>query len=82
MFGYVKPYVPELKVKENEFYRATYCGLCRALGRKSRFLSFTLSYDFVSRYGGHARTQRRTRKRALHGASAAQKSVSERERLS
>ena len=47
MFGYVKPYVPELKVKENEFYRATYCGLCRALGRKSRFLSFTLSYDFV-----------------------------------
>ena len=47
MFGYVKPYVPELKVSENEFYRATYCGLCRALGRKSRFLSFTLSYDFV-----------------------------------
>jgi len=47
MFGYVKPFVPELKVKENEFYRAAYCGLCRALGRKSRFLSFTLSYDFV-----------------------------------
>ena len=47
MFGYVKPYVPELKVKENEFYRAVYCGLCRALGGRSRFLSFTLSYDFV-----------------------------------
>ena len=47
MFGYVKPFVPELKVKENEFYRAVYCGLCKALGRKSRLLSFTLSYDFV-----------------------------------
>lgn len=47
MFGYIKPRVPELKVKENEFYRATYCGLCRALGNRSKMLSFTLSYDFV-----------------------------------
>ena len=32
MFGYVKPYIPELKVKEYEFYRSVYCGLCRSLG--------------------------------------------------
>jgi len=47
VFGYIKPCVPELRVKENEFYRAVYCGLCHALGQKSRLLSFTLSYDFV-----------------------------------
>ncbi len=47
MFGYIKPQVAELKVKENEFYKAVYCGLCKALGQKSKLLSFTLSYDFV-----------------------------------
>lgn len=47
MFGYIRPVVGELKVKEHEFYRAAYCGLCRALGNKSSFLSLTLSYDFV-----------------------------------
>jgi hypothetical protein len=47
MFGYVKTCTPELKVKEYEFYKAVYCGLCRSLGRMNCFLSFTLSYDFV-----------------------------------
>ena len=47
MFGYVKPLPGELKVKEYEFYKAAYCGLCRALKEKSRILPFTLSYDFV-----------------------------------
>ncbi len=47
MFGYVKPLQGELKVKEYEFYKAAYCGLCRALKKKSRILPFTLSYDFV-----------------------------------
>ncbi len=47
MFGYVKPLPGELKVKEYEFYKASYCGLCRALKQKSRVLPFTLSYDFV-----------------------------------
>lgn len=48
MFGYVKPYVPELRVREHEFYRAMYCGLCRAMGAVTGQLSrFTLSYDFV-----------------------------------
>ncbi len=47
MFGYIKPLKGELKVKEFEFYKAAYCGLCRALKQKSRILPFTLSYDFV-----------------------------------
>lgn len=46
MFGYVKPNLPELKVREKERYEAWYCGLCRSLGKrygqKARLL---LSYD-------------------------------------
>lgn len=48
MFGYVKPQIPELKVRENELYRATYCGLCRAMGKCTGKMSkLTLNYDFV-----------------------------------
>lgn len=48
MFGYVQPLVPELRVRENEAYRAVYCGLCRAMGRRTGCASrLTLSYDFV-----------------------------------
>ncbi len=48
MFGYVRPCVPELKVKDNELYRATYCGLCRTMGKTTGRLSkLALNYDFV-----------------------------------
>ena len=48
MFGYVKPYVPELKVGEYELFRAVYCGLCRSMGIHTGTVSrFTLSYDYV-----------------------------------
>lgn len=48
MFGYIKPYIPDLKVREHELYRALYCGLCRTMGRETGTLSrFTLSYDFA-----------------------------------
>ena len=48
MFGYVKLNSPEAKVKEYEFYRGTYCGLCRAMGKCTGQCSrMTLSYDFV-----------------------------------
>lgn len=47
MFGYIKTNTPELLVKENEFYRALYCGLCRTMGRMNKAFSFSLSYDFV-----------------------------------
>lgn len=48
MFGYVKPDKAELLVKEYEFYRATYCGVCRAMKHNTGSLSnVTLSYDSV-----------------------------------
>ena len=48
MFGYVRPYRDELKVRELRDYEALYCGLCRALGRRHGFVArFFLSYDFA-----------------------------------
>ena len=48
MFGYIKPFVPDLRVREHELYRAIYCGLCRSMGRHTGCTSrLTLSYDFV-----------------------------------
>ena len=48
MFGYVKPVVSEMLVREHEFYKATYCGICRAMKKHTGALSnVTLSYDSV-----------------------------------
>ena len=48
MFGYVKPVVGELLVKEHEFYKATYCGICRSMKKHTGFLSTaTITYDSV-----------------------------------
>ena len=48
MFGYVKPEPHELLVREHEFYKATYCGICRAMKKHTGVLSnVTLSYDSV-----------------------------------
>lgn len=48
MFGYVKPVLGELLVREHEFYKATYCGVCRAMKKHTGALSnVTLSYDSV-----------------------------------
>ena len=48
MFGYVRVQSPELRVKEYEFYRGTYCGLCRSMGKCTGQCSrMTLSYDFA-----------------------------------
>lgn len=48
MFGYVRPLVPALRVREYEWYRAVYCGLCRSMGTVSgQFSRLTLSYDFA-----------------------------------
>ena len=48
MFGYVKPVVSEMLVKEHEFYKATYCGICRSMKKHTGTLSnVTLSYDSV-----------------------------------
>lgn len=46
MFGYVRPFAPEMKVAEYEKYRGVYCGVCREIGRTSGQLArFGLTYD-------------------------------------
>lgn len=46
MFGYVRPYKPELLVREYDQYKAVYCQLCRVLGEEYGFTArFALSYD-------------------------------------
>ena len=48
MFGYVTPYESELRVKEQLFYKSTYCGLCKTMGKRVCNESrLTLSYDIV-----------------------------------
>ena len=48
MFGYVKPLCSELKVREDEYYRGIYCGLCRSLSENTGgFSSIILSYDMT-----------------------------------
>ena len=49
MFGYVRPYRPELRVREDEYYKGTYCGLCKAMGRCTGQCSrLSLNYDLVT----------------------------------
>lgn len=46
MFGYIKPYNQELKLKEIQRYSGCYCALCDQLKRDYGFLSrFILNYD-------------------------------------
>ena len=48
MFGYVKPDIKELLVKEHEFYKSTYCGICRSMKKHTGSLSpVTITYDSV-----------------------------------
>lgn len=48
MFGYVRVDRNELRVREDVYYRATYCGLCRAMGKCTGQCSrLALSYDFA-----------------------------------
>ncbi len=46
MYGYVRPNIPELKVREKLRYDAWYCGLCRSIGKRYSLTSrLVLSYD-------------------------------------
>jgi len=48
LFGYIRPFKPELRICEYEAYKAVYCGLCGQLGRSFGPLArLTLSYDFA-----------------------------------
>ncbi len=46
MFGYVKPDLPYLYMKDNTLYKALYCGICKSIGKCSGTCArFTLTYD-------------------------------------
>ncbi|MFA5561557.1 MAG: DUF5685 family protein [Eubacteriales bacterium] len=48
MFGYVKPDKQTLLVREYEYYRAVYCGICAVMRRRTgRLSAVSLSYDIV-----------------------------------
>jgi len=48
LFGYIKPRYSDLLVKEDNIYKALYCGLCGELKKISLFATATLNYDFVA----------------------------------
>ena len=48
MFGYVRTSRADMRVREYEYYRASYCGLCRSMGKCTGQCSrMLLSYDFA-----------------------------------
>ena len=48
LFGYLKAFNAELKMKDYEIYRGMYCSLCRTLGRRyGLFARSFLSYDMT-----------------------------------
>ena len=48
MYGYVRPVKPELKCRDFDLYRATYCGMCRCLRRRYGLLApMLLNFDFT-----------------------------------
>ena len=48
MFGYVRVYKPELRMKEYEMYKALYCTICKQIGKEYGLITrFSLSYDFT-----------------------------------
>ena len=48
LFGYVRIYKPEMKVREYEAYKGVYCTLCREIGRDNGLHARALlSYDYT-----------------------------------
>jgi hypothetical protein len=48
MFGYIKPFQPDLKFSEMAQYRAAYCGLCHTLSKRyGAAARLLVNYDFV-----------------------------------
>jgi hypothetical protein len=48
MFGYIKPDLPNLYIKDSVLYRSMYCGLCKSIGANCGTVSrFTLNYDMA-----------------------------------
>ncbi len=48
MFGYVRPEKPDLLMRDFALYKAVYCGLCKAIGKRiGQLQRFTVSYDMT-----------------------------------
>ncbi len=48
MFGYVKPYVPYLYVKDETLFNSLYCQVCKSIGGKcGQCARFSLTYDIA-----------------------------------
>ena len=48
MFGFVRPYKDELKVKDYELFKSVYCGLCHSLKKRCGTAGrFIINYDFT-----------------------------------
>lgn len=48
MFGYVRPEKPELLMRDFASYKAVYCGLCKAIGRRGgQIPRVTVTYDMT-----------------------------------
>ena len=48
MLGYVRADAQEMRIREHQYYRALYCGLCHRMGKCTGQCSrMTLNYDFV-----------------------------------
>ncbi len=48
MFGYVRVYKDELKIKDYDTYKSYYCGICKLIGKRHNHLArLALNYDFT-----------------------------------
>lgn len=48
MFGFIRPYKPELRVREVDRFQSVYCGLCHEIRRRyGRLQTWFLSYDMT-----------------------------------
>ena len=48
MFGYVKPDLPYLYIKDETLYNALYCQTCKSIGKKcGQCARFSLTYDIA-----------------------------------
>lgn len=46
MFGYIRPFRDEMRIKDYQLYKSVYCGLCKSMKKNYGILStLTLNYD-------------------------------------
>jgi len=50
LFGYIVPYKPELKIRDYNYYKAIYCGICLQTKKIGNIPRIFLNYDFVFLY--------------------------------